>query len=196
MPANWNPDSSRSSNRESRASSDGNYAYTHLENRVNTQAVDIHEIFFSRSRVRLVLSYLSILLFLASCYELLLKDKLWSSSFCGIIVIVIFTKFVIYKPVKKESVLIFPTFGVQLESHYWSGRINRRFVPFGKILSPVINECLTPFNCYWSLALILRGEEQLLLVFQELKPPLKMLVPVWKALRSATCAMEESSSHS
>ena len=47
-----------------------------------------------------------------------------------------------------------------------SGRVDRRFVPIGKILKPLINECVTPVTCYWSLALLLRDEEELLLVFQ------------------------------
>ena len=47
-----------------------------------------------------------------------------------------------------------------------SGRVDHRFVPIGKILKPLINECVTPVTCYWSLALLLRDEEELLLVFQ------------------------------
>ena len=47
-----------------------------------------------------------------------------------------------------------------------SGRVDRRFVPIGKIMKPLINECVTPVTCYWSLALLLRDEEELLLVFQ------------------------------
>jgi phosphatidylinositol glycan class H protein len=126
----------------------------------------------------------------------------WSIAF-GILV----AKCLQYKPVKKESVVIMPTFGVQLEIHFWSGRVHRRFVPIGKILKPLLNECVTPVTCYWSLALLLRDEEELRLVFQvkficsnlllrdqrkiqspiELNlqkshPPVKMLVPVWKAL--------------
>lgn len=42
----------------------------------------------------------------------------------------------------------------------------RHFVPIGKILKPVINECVTPVTCYWSLALIARDEAELILVFK------------------------------
>ncbi|KAL5984315.1 hypothetical protein ACLOJK_018419 [Asimina triloba] len=59
-----------------------------------------------------------------------------------------------------------PAFGVQLETHYRSGRIVRRFVPIGKILKPVLNECVTPVTCYWCLAFIVRDEADLMLVFQ------------------------------
>jgi hypothetical protein len=53
-----------------------------------------------------------------------------------------------------------------LKLWFLSGRVDRRFVPIGKILKPLINECVTPVTCYWSLALLLRDEEELLLVFQ------------------------------
>ncbi|KAF9603111.1 hypothetical protein IFM89_033836 [Coptis chinensis] len=33
------------------------------------------------------------------------------------------------------------------------------------ILRPMLNECVTPVTCYWSLALIMRGEAELMLVF-------------------------------
>jgi phosphatidylinositol glycan class H protein len=91
---------------------------------------------------------------------------------------------------------------------FHSGRLHRQFVPISKILKPVLNECVTPVTCYWSLALLLRDGDELMLVFkvnfawfqlilkcthrklwserdqylQKFHPPLKMLVPIWKAL--------------
>ncbi|CAN1828377.1 hypothetical protein LINPERHAP1_LOCUS32212 [Linum perenne] len=65
-----------------------------------------------------------------------------------------------------ESVVIMPGFGVQLETHYRSGRILRRFVPVSKILKPVLLERVTPVTCYWILCLILREEEELTLIFK------------------------------
>ncbi|KAK1286381.1 hypothetical protein QJS10_CPB20g00184 [Acorus calamus] len=91
-----------------------------------------------------------------------------------------------FERTSNESVVIMPAFGVQLEIHYRGGRVVRRFIPIGKILKPVLNECVTPVTCYWSLALILREEDELVLVFKELRSPVKMLVPVWKALCAAT----------
>ncbi|KAI0519805.1 hypothetical protein KFK09_007266 [Dendrobium nobile] len=169
------------------------YRYSHHNGDSTCKGIDVHEIFMTKSRVRLLLSHIGILVCLVNCYISLVKDKLCSSSIWKIIVILLFAKFMQYKPVKKESIVILPEFGVQLETHYWSGKIARRFVPGGKILRPVLNECVTPFTCYWSLALILRGEDQLMLVFQELKPPLKLLVPIWKALRSSFDVKEGSS---
>ncbi|CAL5371269.1 unnamed protein product [Camellia sinensis] len=80
-----------------------------------------------------------------------------------------------------ESIIIMPAFGVQLETHYsrcqtgkrksWfnDGRITHRFIPIEKILKPVLNECVTPVT-----------------FFKELHPPVKMLIPIWKALCAAT----------
>ncbi|CAM0879702.1 unnamed protein product [Alopecurus aequalis] len=79
-----------------------------------------------------------------------------------------------------------PAFGVQLEQHYWGGRVHRQFVPISKILKPVLNECVTPVTCYWSLALLLRDEDEIMLVFKKLHPPVKILAPIWNALCSFT----------
>lgn len=100
-------------------------------------------------------------------------------------------KLFLWKPVKQESVIIMPALGVQLETHFLSGRTTRRFFPIGKILRPVLLECVTPLTCYWSLSLIVRDEGELMLVFKELRPPVKMLVPIWKAL-CATIDCKES----
>lgn len=171
------------------------YSYSHHDQKGPSQAIDVHDISIKKSKTRVILSYVGILVFLATtCYSLLVKEELSTSSFWSIFAGVLLAKCLQYKPVKKESVVIMPTFGVQLETHFWSGRVIHRFVPIGKILRPVLNECVTPVTCYWSLAFMLHGEEKLMLVFQELQPPVKMLVPVWKALCAATNCKEISSS--
>ncbi|XP_044966251.1 uncharacterized protein LOC123426473 [Hordeum vulgare subsp. vulgare] len=165
--------------------SSGMYTYKHR----GDKGVDIHEIFVKKSRTRVLLSYTGLILLLAIvCRSLLGKEKLYLESVWSITFGVLVAKFLQYKPVKKESVVIMPSFGVQLEIHFWSGRVDRHFVPIGKILKPLLNECVTPVTCYWSLALLLRDEEELKLVFQKFRPPVKMLVPIWRAL----CAFTDS----
>ncbi|CAI0415135.1 unnamed protein product, partial [Linum tenue] len=95
-----------------------------------------------------------------------------------------------------ESVVILPRFGVQLETHYRSGRVLRHFVPVSKIVKPVLLEHVSPVTCYWLLSMILQKEEELTPVFKELHPPLKMLVPIWKALCGAVSGDKDSSLHS
>jgi phosphatidylinositol glycan class H protein len=49
---------------------------------------------------------------------------------------------------------------------FHSGRVHRQFVPVSKLLKPLLNECVTPVTCYWSLAVLLRDEDELMLVFK------------------------------
>uniref|UniRef100_A0A0E0KYX8 Phosphatidylinositol N-acetylglucosaminyltransferase subunit H conserved domain-containing protein n=1 Tax=Oryza punctata TaxID=4537 RepID=A0A0E0KYX8_ORYPU len=143
--------------------SSGMYSYNHhCDN-----GFDVHEIFVKRSTFWVILSYIGMVFLLASvCQPFLSKEGLSTGSVWSIAFGILVAKCLQYKPVKKESVVIMPTFGVQLEIHFWSGRVHRHFVPIGKILKPLLNECVTPVTCYWSLALLLRDEEELRLVFQ------------------------------
>ncbi|WOL14791.1 hypothetical protein Cni_G23572 [Canna indica] len=168
------------------------YSYHHHEKKGLFQAIDIHDISVKRSRLQYFLCYFWIVVFLTSSILVMTKvlriGSIWSITLCFLL-----AKLLHYKPVKKESVVIMPAFGVQLETHYWSGRVIHRFVPISKILKPVLNECVTPITCYWSLALVLRDEDELMLAFQKLQPPVNMLVPVWKALCAATECKETNS---
>lgn len=169
--------------------SSGVYTYRHR----CEGGVDIHDVFVKKSTFRVLLLCVGAIFILANVFHALLsKESLCLGSFWSISFAVIFVKCLRYKPVKKESLVIMPAFGVQLEEHFWSGRVHRQFVPIGKILKPVLNECVTPVTCYWSLALLLRDEDELMLVFKKLHPPVKMLVPIWKAL----CALTNSDSMS
>ncbi|XP_022741006.1 uncharacterized protein LOC111292741 isoform X2 [Durio zibethinus] len=148
-------------------------------------SVDIHNIIVRKSFVKsfFVPILVFVLLLPIASYFFSFKENsatllLWSFLLSGLLVILL----LLWKPVDKESVIIMPAFGVQLETHYSSGRIIRRFIPAGEILKPVLLECVTPVTCYWSLSLLVRGKEELMLVFKELRPPTKMLLPVWKAL--------------
>ncbi|CDP01784.1 unnamed protein product [Coffea canephora] len=166
----------------------GRYKYIHDIHKGPPEAIDVHHIVLQRSSQKklLIFCFLTLLLFASSPFFFflqqlnLLTTLPWSLLLGGL-----FVRLLSQKLVKKESVIILPAFGVQLETQYGSGRTIRRFVPINKILKPVLNECVTPVTCYWSLALIIRGEEELMLVFKELYPPVKMLVPIWKAVCAA-----------
>ncbi|XVF62307.1 hypothetical protein PTKIN_Ptkin08bG0206800 [Pterospermum kingtungense] len=145
-------------------------------------SVDIHHVIVRKSLVKpfFLLPIACFFFFSFKVMENSVTLFLWSFLLGGLLVIL----FLLWKPVNKESVIIMPAFGVQLETHYSSGRITRRFIPAGDILRPVLLECVTPITCYWSLSLFGRGKEELMLVFKELRlrPPMKMLLPIWKAL--------------
>ncbi|KAB1208361.1 hypothetical protein CJ030_MR7G023890 [Morella rubra] len=162
------------------------YTYIH-DNKWGSEAADMHHIVVRKSRTKGFLVYLSALLVLANAFHLfLVKDGSIAITFWTFGLNVVLVKLLLQKPVEKESVIVMPAFGVQLETHYASGKIIRRFVPIDRILKPVLLECVTPVTCYWSLSFIVRGEAKLMLVFKELRPPVKMLVPIWKALCAAT----------
>ncbi|VVB10171.1 unnamed protein product [Arabis nemorensis] len=166
-----------------------NKRYTYVqesESEPTRGAIDIHHVIINGSRAtgyacRKGLGFFLVLL-ASSMYFLLGKDNPFTTLSWGFLLSGLFVMLQSRKFVKKESVVIMPTFGIQLETQYLSGKTVSRFIPIGKILKPVLAECVTPITCYWSLSLLLRGEEQLTLVFKELRPPLKMLVPIWKAL--------------
>ncbi|XP_044974935.1 uncharacterized protein LOC123442838 isoform X3 [Hordeum vulgare subsp. vulgare] len=167
--------------------SSGMHRYTHR----CESGVNIHDVFVERSALRVLFSYVGAMCLLANvCRAFLSKESLCLGSFWSVPFSAIVAKFLQYKPVKKESLVIMPAFGIQLEPHFWSGRVHRKFMPIGKILKPVLNECVTPVTCYWSLALLLRDEDETMLVFQKLHPPVKLLLPIWKAL----CAFTNSGS--
>ncbi|XVF18151.1 hypothetical protein REPUB_Repub10bG0187500 [Reevesia pubescens] len=160
-----------------------NSGYSYInEGELPSGSVDIHHVIVRRSFRKAF--FVPILLLPIACfYFFSFKEnsatlRFWSLLLSGLLVILLF----LWKPVDKESVIIMPAFGVQLETHYSSGRIIRRFIPAGEILKPVLLECVTPVTCYWSLSLLVRGKEELMLVFKELRPPMKMLLPIWKAL--------------
>ncbi|XP_044463894.1 uncharacterized protein LOC123194638 [Mangifera indica] len=161
-----------------------NRRYTYMrECKWPTEAIDIHHVFARRSSAKRFFIYLSVVVVLSNTLFLLLsKSESISVLLSSLIISGFFVKLLLWKPVEKESVIIMPALGVQLETHYLSGRIMRRFFPLGKILRPVLLESVTPTTCYWSLLLVVRDEGELMPVFKELRPPVKMLVPIWKAL--------------
>ncbi|XP_009152141.1 uncharacterized protein LOC103875346 [Brassica rapa] len=163
------------------------YTYIHESgSETRRGAIDIHHVIINRSRSTGYARLMGLAFFLVilgvSMYSFIEKDNpvrtlSWSCLLSGFFVVIQSRKLV-----KKESVIIMPTFGIQIETQYLSGKTVSRFIPIDKVLKPVLVECVTPVTCYWSLSLFLRGEEQLTLVFKELRPSLKMLVPIWKAL--------------
>ncbi|KAL9241516.1 hypothetical protein vseg_015622 [Gypsophila vaccaria] len=163
------------------------YIYLHETGKWPAQTVDIHHVVARKSNLsrRIVCFSVITILLIAFCV-FLGEEKTASILLLYLGIAAAFIKLLRRKLVERESVVIIPGFGIQLETHFRSGRAARRFVPIDNILKPVLNECVTPVTCYWSLALILRDEEKLTLVFKASQPPLTMLLPIWKALCAAT----------
>ncbi|KAK7386151.1 hypothetical protein VNO78_26172 [Psophocarpus tetragonolobus] len=172
--------------------SNARYTYVH-DQKYPSEDVDIHHIVSRSGSAKYVFVYASAFLVLAcSMYLHVLKGKSISLVYCTLLFDICLIKLLLGTPVKKESVVIMPAFGVQLETHYVSGKITRFFVPIDKILKPVLIECVSPVTCYWTLSLIIHGESEMVLVFKKSHPPVKMLVHVWRALCAATDSKEET----
>ncbi|KAL2905994.1 Phosphatidylinositol N-acetylglucosaminyltransferase subunit H [Bienertia sinuspersici] len=143
------------------------YIYIHEAGKWPSQTIDIHHVISKQNRLWTILVCISALvLLLNASYFLQTQDILISVILLYLMIGVIFVKLLRQKIVEKESVVIIPAFGLQFETHYKSGRAVRHFVPIDKILKPILNECVTPVTCYWSLALLLREEDELMLVFK------------------------------
>ncbi|KAH1224135.1 hypothetical protein GmHk_11G031425 [Glycine max] len=170
------------------------YTYVH-DQKYPSKDVDIHHIVSRRSNAKYLVYATALLVLACALYLYVLKGKSISFVYYSLLFDIFLVKLLLGKPVKKESVVIMPAFGVQLETHYVSGKVIRYFVPIDNILKPVLIECVTPVTCYWTLSLIIRGESEMVLVFKNLRPPVKMLVHVWKALCAATDSKEETCTH-
>ncbi|KAJ9551129.1 hypothetical protein OSB04_015174 [Centaurea solstitialis] len=187
--------------------SNARFTYVHDDGKfLPSNAVDTHHIVARRGVVKPIAIYLFVMLLVAYAIFLHLeKGKPVTTVIWSVFVGALLIKLLIWSSIVKgedlrqvliligaESVVIMPAFGVQLETHYGSGRINRCFIPVSKILKPVLNECVTPVTCCWCLSLLVHEKDELTLVFKEFRPPLKMLVPIWKALCAATDHQEIS----
>ncbi|MQL75593.1 hypothetical protein Taro_007968 [Colocasia esculenta] len=172
---------------------DSRYTYCHENKKRFHEGIDVHEIIISTSKGRSLFSFFCALLFVLHVTHMLrVKEKLGVFIFVTPLLSVFIAKVWLLNALKKESIIVMPAFGFQFETHSRSGRVVRHFVSIGKILKPVLNEVVTSVTCYWSLALILRGEDKLMLVFQESRPPVKILVPIWRALCAATSVEADS----
>ncbi|XP_058756072.1 uncharacterized protein LOC131629297 isoform X2 [Vicia villosa] len=188
--------------------SNARYSYVH-DQKYPSEDVDIHHIVLRRSGAKHLFVSASALFVLAcGIYLYVFEEKSITLVYYSLLFDILLVKLLLRKPVNKgehltnrvcdtlkESVVIMPAFGVQLETHYMRGKVIRCFVPIDKILKPVLLECVTPVTCYWTLSLIVREEPEMVLVFKKLRPPVKMLVHIWKALCAATDNKEESCTH-
>ncbi|CAN0877561.1 hypothetical protein LINGRAHAP2_LOCUS11957 [Linum grandiflorum] len=119
------------------------FTYTN-DPKETSAAIDVHHVTVEQSNLKgLFISLLAFSFAANGFYLFLVLEKspfvlLWS-----LVLSSVFLKG-LGRSVTKESVLIMPGFGVQLETHYRSGRTLRRFVPVSKILKPVLLERVTP----------------------------------------------------
>ncbi|KAH8920837.1 hypothetical protein BT69DRAFT_1352108 [Atractiella rhizophila] len=85
---------------------------------------------------------------------------------------------------RTSTLLLLPSLGVQLST-------KPILIPISHIRAAHLNEVVHGWKVIWVLVLVLQrpegeeGETELVVVFEDIKPPLKVLVTVWKDLKLA-----------
>nr|XP_009778489.1 PREDICTED: uncharacterized protein LOC104227835 isoform X2 [Nicotiana sylvestris] len=106
---------------EALAIAEGKYTYVHEVGKGPPEAIDAHHIVVRRSREKgSNLCLFTLLLFAYPSFLLFRQGKLDTLHIWSLVIMALLIRLFLKKPVKKESVLILPAFGVQLETQYGS----------------------------------------------------------------------------
>lgn len=81
--------------------------------------------------------------------------------------------------VRKESIALLGGLGLQLATTTWSGRSSTRLVPLEAVEALLINEGVSVWKVTNYLAVAVKGESDLAIVFTALNPPLDVLREVY-----------------
>ncbi|KTW27251.1 uncharacterized protein T551_03245 [Pneumocystis jirovecii RU7] len=105
--------------------------------------------------------------------------------FCSITVVFLYSicKFMHPKP-SSESLLVLHNIGLQITLHYFLLPSRTRFIPLSDILDVVIHEGFIGLEVRYYLALIIRNEDTLQVIFENLLPRRKFLEIVYKEIRT------------
>ena len=71
---------------------------------------------------------------------------------------------------KIETILVIRDVGVQVKTVYLGGRSVSRFIDRSKITDIIINEAITMFHIRVYMAIIVEGEDKMVVVFQVCSP--------------------------
>ncbi|KAL3376130.1 hypothetical protein AABB24_002861 [Solanum stoloniferum] len=97
----------------------GKYTYVHEVGKGPPEAIDAHHIVVRRSREKgFNLCLFTLILFAYPTFLLFRQGKLDTLHIWSLVIMALLMRLFLKKPVKKESVLILPAFGVQLETQY------------------------------------------------------------------------------
>ncbi|KAF9187015.1 hypothetical protein BGZ49_004121, partial [Haplosporangium sp. Z 27] len=86
--------------------------------------------------------------------------------------------------VTEETILVIRDVGVQVKTVYLGGRSSSRFIDRSKISDIIINEAITMLHIRVYMAIIVEGEDKMVVVFQNLLPRLKVLLQAYHGARS------------
>jgi len=97
--------------------------------------------------------------------------------------------------VQAESVTVMQQVGVLLQTHFTSGRVERRFLEWNAIDSIIINEAVSSCEVFFYMAFILTDKDRLTVVFPRLLPKLAMLEEVYNGMHGMVSQRENSMEH-
>lgn len=86
--------------------------------------------------------------------------------------------------VRSESLIAIEEVGVQLNTTYFNGRVDSKFVDKSKIEQIVMNEGITLCRVVFYVAFIMKNEDKMTLAFENLRPSLRTLMKVFRGIRS------------
>ncbi|KAF9356317.1 hypothetical protein BGX26_005422 [Mortierella sp. AD094] len=86
--------------------------------------------------------------------------------------------------VTEETILVIRDVGVQVKTVYLGGRSSSRFIDRSKISDIIINEAITMLHIRVYMAIIVDGEDKMVVVFQNLLPRLRVLLQAYHGARS------------
>ncbi|SAM09185.1 hypothetical protein [Absidia glauca] len=74
--------------------------------------------------------------------------------------------------IRLESLLVMRDIGIQVKTTYWSGRTESKFINRLKIENVVINEGITLWQVKPYIAILVKDQDKMTIVFENLLPPL------------------------
>ncbi|KAF9406441.1 hypothetical protein BGZ94_003112 [Podila epigama] len=86
--------------------------------------------------------------------------------------------------VTEETILVIRDVGIQVKTVYLGGRSVSRFIDRSKIQDIIINEAITMMHIRVYMAIIVEGEDKMVVVFQNLLPRLNVVLQAYHGARS------------
>lgn len=86
-----------------------------------------------------------------------LLDKSILATLCLVLILTLMMK--LYLKIHSENLLILPSLGLQLETHYYLGHKNTHFIHLSHIKDVIINEAVTMHSIMHYLLVLLKGRQ-------------------------------------
>ncbi|CAO0789968.1 unnamed protein product [Mucor circinelloides] len=108
-----------------------------------------------------------------------------SELYKHVIAILLIWLFLKRKSVRKESILAIRDVGIQVKTTYWGGSSVSRFINRNKIDDVIINEGISFWQIKSYMAILVKDEDKMVVVFEHLLPRLKpVLLRVYQGTRT------------